>query len=463
MIVLVALAGWAASLALRSGGGLRALGAPWTRSPRERYEEALAEAGLAATELGLAWSEAGRRALERPIEVGAPYRETVFFDPGEPSAAGFRLELRRGQRLAVSVEAETGTPDRFLDLYEIPATPDAEPRLLDWARDEGAGESTADLSLDHEVRRDGAFLVRLQPGLLVGGRFVLTLEAKPTLTFPVRGQDSSAIGSRFGDRRDGGRRRHLGVDIFATRGAPAVAAADARVSWVGPNRLGGNTVWLVAEELGLTFYYAHLERAVVRVGQRVRAGETVGRVGNTGNARSTPPHLHFAVLDSAAAGGTALDPWPFLHRFPEPADLEVDPARLGGWARVLRDGARLRAAPGTGGGRSTELARWTPVEIRAGCGGWLRVDLADGRRGFVAASLTEPAREPLRRSRLDVPRLLRSRPSPGSPAVAELLVGEEIGVLAETPGAVYVEAPTGRRGWIREPRQGRLSSLEAVP
>jgi murein DD-endopeptidase MepM/ murein hydrolase activator NlpD len=56
-------------------------------------------------------------------------------------------------------------------------------------------------------------------------------------------------------------------------------------------------------------YYAHLDRQAVTPGQRVNAGDLVGWVGNTGNARTTPPHLHFGVY-LAAAG--AVDPLPFI-------------------------------------------------------------------------------------------------------------------------------------------------------
>ena len=99
-----------------------------------------------------------------------------------------------------------------------------------------------------------------------------------------------------------------------------------------------------------------------------------------------------------------------------------------------------------------ELPRGTPVALDAGIGDWLRVRLPDGRRGFLVASLTEPADEPLRRFRLESPELLRHRPAPGAPAIAELLGGEELGVLGESSEALYVEVAAGRRGWIAPPR-----------
>lgn len=437
--------------------------APWVESPRESYAQSLEDAGLASTALGQAWIAAGTRALERPVDVRPPYRETVFFDPTEPGAAGFRLDLRQGQRLRITVawdgedheggpgaerEGES-SPRRFVDLFAAPRAAGDEPKRLT-----SAEESS---TVEHAIRRDGTYLVRVQPELLVGGRCTVALEALPTLVFPVEGSDGAAIRSFFGDPRDGGRRRHLGVDVFAPRGTPAVAAADGRVVRVGDNRLGGKTVWLYAEELGLALYYAHLDRQDVRRGQRVLAGERIGRVGNTGNARNTPPHLHFGVRD-----GRAVDPWPFLVRPPgELEPLRVDPSLLGGWSRVTREGSRLRTAPRTDAALVAELPRRTPVSVRAGHGDWLRVRLADGTRGYLAARLTEPAREPFRRVRLQKSELLRYRPAPGTPAVAELFGGEEIGVLGEATGTgvgtgtelLYVEAATGKRGWIEMSRE----------
>jgi len=424
---------------------------PWAESPREQYVRSLEEAGLAATALGQTWLAAGHRALERPVDVQPPYRETVFFDPAEPDAVGFRLDLRRGQRLVVEVTAEgesaarggasdrpAGPPSRrFVDLFAAARTPVGEPRRLAWSED--ARE------LERTIREDGSVLLRLQPELLTGGRYTVTVQVEPSLVFPVEGKDSEAVGSFFGDPRDGGRRRHRGVDIFAPRGTPALAAADGRVLRVGTNRLGGKTVWLYAEGQGLTFYYAHLDRQDVERGERLRAGEPLGRVGNTGNARSTPPHLHFGVFD-----GRALDPWPFLHRPPgEPPELAVDPSRLGAWWRTVEAGASLRTAPHPSATRLAELARWTALEVRAGHSAWLRVELPDGRRGYLHSRLIEPASEPLRRVRLDRATLLRRLPSPQAPALAEAIPGEKVGVLGEAADALYVQAAAGPRGWIR--------------
>jgi murein DD-endopeptidase MepM/ murein hydrolase activator NlpD len=118
-----------------------------------------------------------------------------------------------------------------------------------------------------------------------------------------------AIQSVFGAQRDAGQRLHEGIDIFAPRGTPVVAATD---GWVGnalTNGLGGNVIWVWNPLAGTRTYYAHLGRHEAHPGQRVMAGEVVGYVGNTGNARGGPTHLHFGIY---VVGEGSVDPLPFV-------------------------------------------------------------------------------------------------------------------------------------------------------
>ena len=104
-----------------------------------------------------------------------------------------------------------------------------------------------------------------------------------------------------------GARRHEGIDIFAPKGTPVVSTTMGLVTRVGTNRLGGQIVGV----LGPGFewhYYAHLSGfAAVREGDLVRPGDLLGYVGDTGNARGTPPHLHYGLYR-----GGALNPYPRL-------------------------------------------------------------------------------------------------------------------------------------------------------
>jgi murein DD-endopeptidase MepM/ murein hydrolase activator NlpD len=406
-------------------------------TPHERYERALLEAGIDQTALGSDWIAAAGAALEGAIEVSPPYREESYLDPRETMATAYRVSLRRGQRIEATFESEPDTSyQTFIDLFFISERPGATPRRL-------ASADSLERKLDYLARRDGDYLIRIQPELLRGGRYSISIVVSPSLQFPVSGRDASSIGSLYGDARDAGRRRHEGLDIFARRGTPVLAAANGVVRSTRSNRLGGNVIWL-RDEFGRSHYYAHLDRQVVRRGQRVFAGDTIGFVGNTGNARTTPPHLHFGIYQ-----GGSFDPFPALQQLPTtPADFTGDPNLIGRLVRVTRDGARIRALPTTRSSIRAELPLHTPAQVEAGTGTWYRVTAPDGTIGFVAASLTEPADSPLRSEVVAGGALLLTDPASTAVALEIVAAGAEVPVLGTYDEFLFVQGPSGRVGWL---------------
>lgn len=133
------------------------------------------------------------------------------------------------------------------------------------------------------------------------------MEAPTSLAMPVQGVNPARVVDTWGGARSGGR-RHEGVDIFAPRGTPVLAATEGVVTRVGTNNLGGQVVWVLGPA-GQRHYYAHLDSyADISAGDRVQAGTLLGTVGNTGNARGTPPHLHYGVYGRDGA----FNPYPLL-------------------------------------------------------------------------------------------------------------------------------------------------------
>jgi murein DD-endopeptidase MepM/ murein hydrolase activator NlpD len=108
---------------------------------------------------------------------------------------------------------------------------------------------------------------------------------------PVKGIFTSGFGVRA-DPVTHGRGVHQGVDIAAAPGQPVRASADGIVVEAGELGGLGQAVFL-AHGFGVTTRYGHMSRIDVRPGQRVKRGDIVGRVGNTG--RSTGYHLHYEV------------------------------------------------------------------------------------------------------------------------------------------------------------------------
>lgn len=139
---------------------------------------------------------------------------------------------------------------------------------------------------------------------------LLREELAPPLAVPVEGVRPAQLTDTWGAPRSGGR-RHEGIDIFAPCGRPVVSATRGLVLGTGENALGGMVVRVLGPG-GSVHYYAHLGRfGGVRGGDRVQPGDTLGYVGDTGNARGTPCHLHYGVY---GRGGGARNPYPLLAR-----------------------------------------------------------------------------------------------------------------------------------------------------
>ena len=88
---------------------------------------------------------------------------------------------------------------------------------------------------------------------------------------------------------------HKGIDIFANRGTPVIASTNGLVIYTGNIDMGGNVVAVLGSKWRI-YYYAHLDSINAKTLNWASRGETIGAVGNTGNASGKPPHLHYSVL-----------------------------------------------------------------------------------------------------------------------------------------------------------------------
>jgi hypothetical protein len=116
-------------------------------------------------------------------------------------------------------------------------------------------------------------------------------------------------------------------------------------------------------------------------------GDTLGFVGNSGNARGTRPHLHFGIY---RRGSGPVDPYPFV-RFvaADPPVLAADTSRIGEPGRTVAAASLLRASPHTEGDTLRRITRNTRVQVVGAAGGWYRVQLEDGVSGYLAARAVE--------------------------------------------------------------------------
>lgn len=138
------------------------------------------------------------------------------------------------------------------------------------------------------------------------------------LVVPVAGARREQLTDDWGDPRGGGTRGHQGLDIMAPGGTPVLAAAAGTVEKLFLSKAGGITAYIRTPDGRTVHYYAHLAGYApgLHEGQRVRAGERIAFVGDTGNAGAGNTHLHFGVQRLRPGErwwqGEAVDPYPLL-------------------------------------------------------------------------------------------------------------------------------------------------------
>ncbi|HEX8285259.1 MAG TPA: peptidoglycan DD-metalloendopeptidase family protein [Pyrinomonadaceae bacterium] len=142
--------------------------------------------------------------------------------------------------------------------------------------------------------------------------------ASMRLLIPVQGVTPEQLQDTYKDSRSEGR-VHDAIDIIAPRGTPVVAATDGRVVKLFQSVKGGITFYqLASSDEHYVLYYAHLERYAdgLAEGRFARRGETLGYVGDTGNATPGNTHLHFQIYrvedPKRFWTGENLNPYPLL-------------------------------------------------------------------------------------------------------------------------------------------------------
>lgn len=390
------------------------------QSPHEQYGERLDAAGLKQTALGIKWFAAATAALQQPAAITIPYRERGYFAAGNPAAIGLRFTAKRGQILLLQLEKKSSAAlTLYLELWKL----DEGRRSLQQAFD------TTQNKFVFEVEENAEFVVRLQPELLGSGEYQLSISIGPSLEFPVAGRQAR-IGSVWGDDRDAGARRHEGIDIFAAMRTPALASAAGTVS-VSESNLGGKVVWLRPAGKRYTLYYAHLAEQLVTSGQRVNVGDTVGLIGNTGNARSTPPHLHFGIYGLEGA----VNPLPFVEPgIQKAAEIRADPD----FETPVRLNGNLKTAGAT---RQQNTVAFPVAQTRKG----YRVQFPDQTR--VELERDRITQGSLRKSTVRSGSDLFERPDSLAPRIRAVATGTAVSVYGIFNDFGYAEVD-GVRGWI---------------
>lgn len=285
----------------------------------------------------------------------------------------YTLDLKRGERFKIESNIDVDSLQLVMDLFAFENDSVVSEKPL-------VSNEPKSNHLEFDVIKSGSYKIVIFSSGNTTSDFGLTLFTEPTLAFPVSGKGNSAIQSFWGASRGGGSRSHKGIDIFAKRGTPVVAATNGFVSSTGNRGLGGKQVWLRDGVFGQSLYYAHLDSVAVAGGNRVKVGDTLGFVGNTGNAKTTSPHLHFGIYTS----GGAVDPLPFV-KLTESINFDTLSLFKNGETRLRKNELRIGADVKTE--KLQDLESKTPLIILGKTERWFHVHVNDTLQGFMHESL----------------------------------------------------------------------------
>ncbi len=338
-------------------------------SAREIYEREFQERPAVFSR----WQAEFEAAKKDSLRVNLPYAEAGKFSFQQNEVLSYEVQLQKGTIFKVEVKKDSVHHRVFIDLFQ----------QKDSTFHHVESNQLEENHLRFQPKESGTYRIMVQPEVAAHTPFFISFYEEPTYHFPVAGKGNEAIQSFWGNERDGGKRSHEGIDIFAPRGTPVVAATDGRISRTGNRGLGGKQVWLREGMFGNSLYYAHLDSIIAKSGQKVKIGDTLGLVGNTGNARTTPPHLHFGIYRSGA-----INPLPFvfqtekLNRTSFPQQFQTN------YLVIATAKANLRQGPDTSYQKIGEVSRNDTIQLLGEYKNWLHVK-TPGQQAFLHASLAK--------------------------------------------------------------------------
>lgn len=340
------------------------------KSAREVYVETLKKKNPL---LLTSWESAGKFAMDNPFQLSDSYAEHGTTNSGVADANAYLINLKPGQQVIASYSTDSLRMPAFLEIWE---------RKED-GRNLLASADSLTKTANYFSVAGGDYLIKFQPKIESKTNFKLNIQLAAGLDFPLELKAKSNIGSLWGDPRDGGTRKHEGIDIFAARGSDILAEADGTIGYLDDTEIGGKVVSLRPKGQNFSIYHAHLDEQLVQTGQQVTKGQIIGKVGNTGNAKTTVPHLHLGIYTNAGA----VDPLYFVKK--TSLLSTINPRKLNeklkfSSSAILYPGPFPKNAYSNKGGFIAVTEGFT--------NGFYRVRLEDGSKGFVQVSELKKAK-----------------------------------------------------------------------
>lgn len=323
----------------------------------------------------LLWKKSFEISKRDNIQITLPYSESGIFSEANFNVYSYNIQLKEGERLVVEVEKQPDSAFVFIDLFQQKSDSLGKFKSVKSSQDKKS-------YLTFEIDKSAVYKVIVQPEMKRQFPFILKIYSQPMYFFPVSGGNNKSVQSFWADPRDSGSRSHEGVDIFAERGTPVVAVSDGRITSTSDEGLGGKQVWLTDGLFGKRVYYAHLDSIAVDAGKRVKTGDTLGFVGNSGNAITTPPHLHFGIYRKRIA----VNPFPYIKM----SDIQQvnDTCKIVK-AIVSRNRTDLRKGPADVFEKLATLKKNDTVLVLGKNQKWFHIQSIDSLKGFVNQSFLE--------------------------------------------------------------------------
>jgi murein DD-endopeptidase MepM/ murein hydrolase activator NlpD len=323
-----------------------------------------------------AFKNAFLQAQQDSLLVSLPYAESGVFNSEEALVHSYDVQLREGEQLVVLIEQLQDSSTVLIDLFQK-SKENHEIQLLKSSAS-GAHELT------YQVTEYGYYKITVQPELGLANSFQLKMYTQPIYAFPVSGYGNDDVTSFWAANRGGGKRSHEGIDIFAPKGTPLIAITDGVITSINEEGKGGKQVRLKDERFNNTIYYAHLDRFSVEEGQQLRLGDTLGFVGNTGNAETTEPHLHFGIYKNITG---PIDPYPYVKYTEIP---QIEQQNEVGKAVVTKNKITLHQGPSSGLKTVGRASKTDTILILGQYRSWFHAATLNGSKGFVKQSQVRP-------------------------------------------------------------------------
>ncbi|AFL80867.1 metalloendopeptidase-like membrane protein [Aequorivita sublithincola DSM 14238] len=320
----------------------------------------------------LQWKKAFENSKEDNIQITLPYSESGIFSEENFNVYSYNMQLKEGERIVVQVEKQPDSASVFIDLFQQKSDSLKVFKLVKSSEAKSA-------SLAFEIDKSAVYKVVVQPEMKRQIPFIIKIYAEPMYFFPVSGGTNKSVQSFWADPRGEGSRSHEGVDIFAARGTPVVAVSDGRITSTGEHGLGGKQVWLMDGIFGKRVYYAHLDSIAVTTGKRVKTGDTLGFVGNSGNAITTAPHLHFGIYRKNGA----VNPYPYIKMADVQQVKDISKVVKG---FIFKNRAELHKGPASVFEQLATLKKNDTVLVLGKNQDWFHIQTRDSLKGFINQS-----------------------------------------------------------------------------